>query len=160
MGIFDSVVVGAIILALFLGGMFSVYIYHQITDKVEAELVGSGALSQEIADDIFGGSNTAINTFVNLIPFVALMLYVASLVTSYLTKNNPVFIFFSVFFVALGIILTVIEKNVFDKIVATFPAIAAEIPLAAWYFSNATVIAAVFGVANILVAYLAYQLEG
>lgn len=159
-GLFDSVIIGAIILALLLGGMFSVYMYYQITDKVETALVDKGSISQATADEIFGGSDTAINTFSNLLIVVALFLYIASLVTSYLTKNNPIFIFFSMFFVALGIILTVIQKNVYDKIVAVAPAIAGQIPLASWYFNNATIIVAVFGGLNILVAYLAYQMDG
>lgn len=159
-GLFDSVVIGAIILAMLVGGMFSVYIYHQITDKVEETLVDKGSITQATADEIFGGSDTAINVFSNLIIVVAFFLFIASLITSYLTKNNPIFIFFSALFVALGIILTVIEKNVYDKIVATVPAIAAEIPLASWYFNNSTIIVAVFGGLNLLVAYLAYQMEG
>jgi len=159
-GLFDSVIIGAIILAMLIGSMFSVYIYYQITDKVEETLVDKGALDQATADEIFGGSDTAVNTFSNLIIVIVFFLYLASLVTSYLTKNNPIFIFFSMLFVAIGIILTVIEKNVYDNIVVAVPTIAAQIPLASWYFNNSTIIVAVFGGLNLLVAYLAYQMDG
>ena len=159
-GLFDSVIIGAIILAMLVGALFSVYIYYQITDKVEETLVDKGSITQATADEIFGGSDTAINTFSNLIIVIVFFLYLASLITSYLTKNNPILIFFSMLFVAIGIILTVIEKNVYDNIVVAAPTIAAQIPLASWYFNNSTIIAAVFGGLNILVAYLAYQMDG
>jgi len=157
---FDMIFIPVLIVVILLSGIFTLYIGRTVQDAVEVKLRAETDVESSDYDKVFGGANTALDVASGTMPTICFFLYIASLITSYLTKNHPIFIFFSVLFLAIGIILTVITKQIYDAVVTADLSFGSQVTMSTWYFNNSTIILAIFGALNIFLMYYGYMQTG
>ena len=152
----DHILLPVLVLTILIGGIFAVYMYHQIVDPIRTELESEG-LDSTTSAEIFAGANTAINVYAQVVPAIALSLYVVSLITSFFVKNHPVLIWFSFLFVTIAIVISVIAKGVLDEMFAAMPALETQLSSVPWIVANWTIVAAMMGLFNIFILFYRYQ---
>jgi hypothetical protein len=157
---FDSVFLPVIILVILIVGIFTVYSSSLIMDAFETKMKDEAPELDDEFTELFDSAGTVVDIGAAAIPVVAFFLFVVSWITSYLTPNHPIFLFFAIFLLAAGIGVTLISKTVYDEIVAADTDFAEQIPFAAWYFQNSPMILTVVGAINLFLMYYGYMQTG
>jgi len=151
----DSIILVSIILSLFFGGMLTLLVSRQMNTKLKEAFISSG-VPQADADKIYGGIETGNIAIAKGIMFLIFAIAVITLALAYLVPSHPILMIFTVIVGAFAVILSVIGKSIIDRALATYPALATQIPGTVLFWNNIPIFISIYVALLLILMYYGY----
>lgn len=148
----DFIIVAAIAIATFVLALPLMYMYRSLNSEFKTALLAAGAPTAEITQ-MYDNLEYTIIAYGNVVVWFVLILMGVSTILSAFVPNHPIFIVFTVFLLILSLVVVTIGKTAIDVMIQQEPQLASQIPVAQWFWENATKIWAFWGILDMAVMY-------
>jgi hypothetical protein len=124
------------------------------TNGINSTVEGNTAINQMIAIGSGGLSRGFVVIFIGLV--------ISTMITSFLIRQNPIFLFLNIITLIISVVLAVYLSNAYDQFTSNpiFAATALANPLIAFVMNNAVIIIIVVGAIDMIITYVGFQSGG
>lgn len=150
----DVIFIGVTLVAL----SFGVIIASMLMSQIQT----SAAVTMPLAANAMNDGTAAINTFNYGFVFIAIGLFISSLIFAWLTPTHPIFMIAAIVSLLIAVLILPILSNVYGTFNAdsVMSGASSNFPLMSWMMQGLPLLGTVFGVLLIIVMYTRWQNSG